>query len=90
MELINPVDCPYYLITRTSLMITSILKKGFISAGVEQVKPAYLGVLMSLWRHEDCKAGTNQKGNLKELKTNELAKMAGLETVPVVVKGDAM
>ena len=79
MELIDPIDCPYYLVTRTSLMITSILKRGFISAGVEQVKPAYLGVLMSLWRHEDCKAGTSQKGNLTELKTNELAKLAGLE-----------
>ncbi|MDY6967097.1 MAG: MarR family transcriptional regulator [Spirochaetota bacterium] len=79
MEIIDPVDCPYYLITRTSLLITSVLKKGFTSANIDQVKPAYLGVLMSLWRHEDSKKTTNKISKNAELKINELARMVNLE-----------
>ncbi len=66
MELINPGECPYYLVSRTTLFITSALKKGFLNGRVEHVKPAYLGVLLTLWR-EDC------------LKVVELGREAGLE-----------
>lgn len=66
MALIDPKNCPYYLISRVSLVITSALKKGFADADVKQVSPAYLGVLMSLWK-EDC------------LKVIELSRRAGLE-----------
>jgi len=59
-------ECPYYLISRVSLVVTSALKKEFASSGVEQVKPAYLGVLMSLWQEDG-------------LKVVELGKKAGLE-----------
>ncbi len=61
-----PPDCPYYLISRSMLAVTSLLKKGFANEGVSTIKPAYLGVLLSLW-HED------------GLKANELGKRAGLE-----------
>ena len=66
MALIDPKNCPYYLISRVSLVITSALKKGFADAGVKQVSPAYLGVLMSLWREDS-------------LKVIELGRRAGLE-----------
>jgi DNA-binding MarR family transcriptional regulator len=66
MELINPTDCPYYLISRTTLLGTSALKRGFAAAGVERVRPAYIGVLMSLWREDG-------------LKMIELGRRAGLE-----------
>ena len=59
-------ECPYYLISRVSLVVTAALKKEFTSSGVEQVKPAYLGVLMSLWQEDG-------------LKVIELGKKAGLE-----------
>lgn len=59
-------DCPYYLISRTSLAVTSALKKGLTRAGVKNIKPAYLGVLISLWKEDN-------------LKANELGKRAGLE-----------
>lgn len=59
-------ECPYYLISRVNLVVTSALKKEFASSGVEQVKPAYLGVLMSLWQEDG-------------LKVIELGKKAGLE-----------
>ena len=61
-----PPDCPYYLISRATLAVTSHLKKGFANEGVSTIKPAYLGVLLSLW---------NEDG----LKANELGKRAGLE-----------
>jgi len=50
MRFTELTDCPYYLVTRVSLQVTAALKKGFISAGVQKVRPAYLGVLMSLWQ----------------------------------------
>lgn len=61
-----PPDCPYYLISRAALAVTSHLKKGFANEGISTIKPAYLGVLLSLW---------NEDG----LKANELGKRAGLE-----------
>jgi DNA-binding MarR family transcriptional regulator len=61
-----PPDCPYYLISRASLSITSLLKKGFTNKELNTIKPAYLGVLLSLW---------NEDG----LKANELGKRSGLE-----------
>ena len=51
----NPLDCPYYLISRVTLLVTSALKKGFAAAGVDAVKPAYLGVLLTLWREDGLK-----------------------------------
>ena len=54
MELINSTECPYYyLASRVSRFITSSLKEGFVSAGLEHVRPAYLGVLLTLWQ-EGC------------------------------------
>lgn len=52
MTVTNPIECPYYLISRVTLVVTSALKRGFAEAGVEQVKPAYLGVLLSLWQED--------------------------------------
>ena len=59
-------ECPYYLISRVSLSVTAALKKEFLSSGIEQVKPAYLCVLMSLWQEDG-------------LKVVALSKKAGLE-----------
>lgn len=66
MTLNSVRDCPYYLISRVSLAVTSALKKEFIESGVEKIKPAYLCVLMSLWQEDG-------------LKVIELGKRAGLE-----------
>ena len=61
-----PPDCPYYLISRASLSVTSVLKKGLIRTGVSNIKPAYLGVLLSLWSEDN-------------LRASELGRRAGLE-----------
>lgn len=51
----EPIDCPYYLVTKASLGVTALLKQKFAAAGVKGVKPAYLGVLWCLWREDDVK-----------------------------------
>lgn len=66
MNLPFPPDCPYYLISRATLAVTSQLKKGFAAAGLLTLKPAYLGVLLCLWIED-------------RLQGNELGKRAGLE-----------
>ena len=66
MMLTSLKECPYYLISRVSLSVTAALKKEFASSGVEEVKTAYLCVLMSLWQEDG-------------LKVIELSKKAGLE-----------
>lgn len=66
MTSIKSTDCPYYLISRIYLQVTSALKKGFTSRGVDKVKPAYLGVLLTLWQEDGLKLG-------------ELARRSGLE-----------
>lgn len=66
MKNLNTTDCPYYLISRVYLVITSALKKGFALADVGQMKPAYIGVLLNLW---------NEDG----VKMVELGRKAGLE-----------
>ncbi len=66
MTLDTVKECPYYLISRVSLVVTSALKRNFAVSGVEQVKPAYLCVLMSLWQEDG-------------LKVIDLGKQSGLE-----------
>ncbi len=62
----DPVDCPYYLISRASLAITAVLKKELTAAGAGEVRVSYLGVLLALWNADDCKVG-------------DLGRRAGLE-----------
>ncbi len=66
MNLPTPPDCPYYLVSRATLAVTSNLKKGFANEDISNIRPAYLGVLLSLWDEDG-------------LKANELGKRAGLE-----------
>ena len=55
IEDINPSDCPFYLVSRVTLSMTSALIKSFTAAGVGRVRPAYLGVLWCLWKEEGVK-----------------------------------
>lgn len=72
MQLIVPTDCFYYLISRATLTATSLIKRELAAAGVDQVSPAYLGVLMALW-------------NADGLAALELGRGAGVE--PSTVTG---
>jgi len=72
-----PTDCLYYLVSRTTLVVTTALRRALAEAGVEDVKPAYLGVLMSLWREEGLRASV-------------LGRRAGLEPSSVTGLVDRM
>ncbi len=61
-----PTDCLYYLVSRATLVATSILRAELTAAAGARVKPAYIGALMSLW---------NEEG----LRAVELGRRAGLE-----------
>jgi len=62
----DPRACPFYLVSRVTLVMTSALKKRLTEANVPHVKPAYLWSLISLW-NEDA------------LKVVDLGKRSGLE-----------
>jgi DNA-binding MarR family transcriptional regulator len=52
----HPSECPFYLISRVTLQVTSALKRGMAEAGIDSIKPAYLGVLLCLWAEDGRKA----------------------------------
>jgi DNA-binding MarR family transcriptional regulator len=62
----EPTNCPYYLVSRATLLVTTALRRELRQAGVDHVRPAYLGVLLTLWREDG-------------LKVVELGRRAGLE-----------
>ena len=66
MTLTLVTDCPYYLLTRASLAVTAALRRELAAAGFPRVRPAYIGVLMCLWREDG-------------LQAVELGRRAGLE-----------
>lgn len=66
MIAINPLDHPYYLLSRVTLLVTSAFRKELLASGLKSVKPAYLGVLIALWKEDG-------------MKVIELGRRAGLE-----------
>ena len=59
-------DCPFYVVTRASLVMTSTFKRSFAAAGLDRIRPSSLVVLRCLWEREG-------------VKMSELARSAGLE-----------
>jgi DNA-binding MarR family transcriptional regulator len=59
-------ECPFYVVTRASLVMTSAFKKSFAAAGLGKIRPSYLVVLWSLWEREG-------------VRMSDLARAAGLE-----------
>ncbi len=55
LNLSDLANCPYYMLSRVTLSVTSVLKKELNDANIEVVKPAYIGVLMSLWEEDGLK-----------------------------------
>ncbi len=76
---INPTDCPFYLITRASLVVTSTMKMELANIENADVKPAYLGVLMCLWSSEGVDEMLSKLGSSEGTKLAELGRCAGLE-----------
>jgi DNA-binding MarR family transcriptional regulator len=67
MSSIDRMHCPYYLLSRLTLVITSALRKRLVQSGLNHVKPAYLWALVSLWVEDG-------------LKVSDIARASGLET----------
>lgn len=51
----EPLACPYYLVSRVTLVATSVLKKRLNEADVSHVKPAYVWSLINLWKEDGLK-----------------------------------
>jgi len=79
MESLHPNDCLYYLVTRVSLSLTSLLKKRLVESGCDFVKPAYIGVLLWLWMDDGMGTMLGKFGKDEGIKLNDLGKLAGLE-----------
>jgi len=77
-NMLEPNNCPYYLITRASLSITAGFRKAF-AAGIGHVKPAYLGVLMCLWKGDSIDEALGKLGSPGGMKIADLGRCAGLE-----------
>lgn len=75
----HPNDCLYYLVTRVSLSLTSALRSSFTAAGYDDVKPAYIGVLLQLWMDDGMGSMLGKFGTEEGIKIIELGKLAGLE-----------
>ncbi|MEJ5362002.1 MAG: MarR family transcriptional regulator [Spirochaetota bacterium] len=79
MESLHPNDCLYYLITRVSIGLTSLLKKRLVESGYDFVKPAYIGILLWLWIDDGMGTMLGKFGKDEGIKINDLGKLAGLE-----------
>ncbi len=64
--MILPTDCLYYLVSRSTLLATAVLRRELANAASAGVKPAYLGVLLALWGRDG-------------LRSADLGRRAGLE-----------
>ncbi len=78
-NMLETADDPYYLINRAYLSITAGIKKSFASAGLDRVNPAYLAVLMCLWKEESLDDALAKLGTSGGMKTADLARCAGIE-----------
>jgi len=78
-DMLDTNNCPYYLVTRASLSITAAFRKAFAAAGIGHIKPAYLGVLMCLWKGDSLDEALGKLGSPGGMKIADLGRCAGLE-----------
>ena len=78
-DVLDTNDCPYYLVSRAALSMTAGLRKALAASGAERVRPAYLGVLMCLWKKESIDEALAKLGGAGGMKIAELGRCAGLE-----------
>jgi MarR family transcriptional regulator, organic hydroperoxide resistance regulator len=78
-DVMDTNDSPYYLVTRAALSMTAGLRKALAASGADRVRPAYLGVLMCLWKKESMDEALAKLGGIGGMKIAELGRCAGLE-----------
>jgi DNA-binding MarR family transcriptional regulator len=70
---------PYHLMSQASLAISSSFRKAFSEAGIKDVKPAYLGVLLCLWFDNSLDETLGKLGTENGMKIADLGRSTGLE-----------
>lgn len=75
----DPENSLYFLVHRLGLAFSSALRAAFSRAGLTEIKPAYLGVLMLLWRESGMDETLGKLGSPGGMKISELGRCLGLE-----------
>jgi MarR family transcriptional regulator, organic hydroperoxide resistance regulator len=79
MNTLSPENHAFFLISRASLTVTSMLKKTLAAHGISEVKPSYMGVLMCLWTNDSMDEVLGKLGVEGGMKLSELGACAGVE-----------
>jgi len=67
------------LINQTSLGINSVVRKALKNAGLTHINPAYIGILLCLWREYGLEESLAKLGTVDGMKIIDLGRCAGLE-----------
>lgn len=78
-NLSDPENSLYFIIHKLDLNFSSMLRISLAEAGLKEVKPAYLGVLMLLWRESGIDETLGKLGSPGGMKISELGRYLGLE-----------
>lgn len=79
MDLLDPENNLYFLVHHLDLMFSAIFRASFAKAGLKEIKPAYLGVLLLLWRESGIDEALGKLGSPGGMKMSELGRYIGLE-----------
>ena len=75
----NQYENLYILINQTSLGINSVVRKALKKAGLTNINPAYIGILLCLWREYGLEESLAKLGTVDGMKIIDLGRCAGLE-----------
>jgi DNA-binding MarR family transcriptional regulator len=75
----NQYENLYILINQTSLGINSVVRKALKNAGLTHINPAYIGILLCLWREYGLEESLAKLGTVDGMKIIDLGRCAGLE-----------
>lgn len=87
---LSPEDCTYFLVTRSSLSMTSTFKKILAKNQLPEIKPSYLGVLLCLWKNEAMDEVLSKFGSEEGMKLSDLGRCAGVEPSTITGLVDRM
>jgi len=75
----NQYENLYILINQTWLGINSVVRKALKNAGLTHINPAYIGILLCLWREYGLEESLAKLGTVDGMKIIDLGRCAGLE-----------
>lgn len=75
----NQYENLYILINQTWLGINSVVRKALKNAGLTHINPAYIGILLCLWREYGLEESLAKLSTVDGMKIIDLGRCAGLE-----------